>query len=64
MPLSKRRLGGILRYLEDSGDLKVRVTELREQLGMSEEAGIFIEQVGQQARNENGQNIFEIFRQG
>ena len=43
----------ILRYLEDSEDLKVSVTELQEQLGMSEEAGISIEQVAQQARNEN-----------
>ena len=64
MSLSKRRQGGILRYLEDSEDLKVRVADLQEQLGMSEEAGIFIKQVAQQARNENGQNIFEIFRQG
>ena len=45
----------ILRYLEDSEDLKVSVTELQEQLGMSEEAGISIKQVTQQARNENGQ---------
>ena len=43
------------RYLENSEDLKVSVTELPEQLGMSEEAGISIEQVTQQARNENGQ---------
>ena len=53
----------ILRYLEDSEDLKVSVTELQEQLEMSEEAGISIKQVTQQARNENGQ-FFEIFRQG
>ena len=45
---------GMLRYLEDSEDLKVSVTELQEQLGMSEEAGISIKQVTQQARNENG----------
>ena len=55
---------GFLRYLEDSEDLKVSVTELEEQLGISEEAGISIKQVAQQARNENGQNMFEIFRQG
>ena len=54
---------GMLRYLEDSEDLKVSVTELQEQLGMSEEAGISIKQVTQQARNENGQ-FFEMFRQG
>ena len=54
---------GILRYLEDSEDLKVSVTELQEQLGMTEEAGISTKQVTQQARNENGQKSFDIFRQ-
>ena len=53
--------GGILRYPEDSEDLKVCVTELREQLGMSEEAGISMKQVAQQARNDNGQ-IFRNFQ--
>ena len=47
-----------LKYPEGSEDLKVSVTELQEQLGMSEEAGISIKQFAQQARNENGQNIF------
>ena len=51
---------GIPRYLEDSEDLKVSVTELQEQLGISEEVGVSIKQVAQQARNENGQKIFEI----
>ena len=46
---------GMLRYPEDSEDLKVSVTELQEQLGMPEEAGISIKQLTQQARNENGQ---------
>ena len=40
------------------------VTELQEQVGMPEEAGVSIKQIGQQARNENGQHFFEIFRQG
>ena len=40
--------------MEDNDDVKVGVTELQEQLGMSEEAGISIEQVAQQARIENG----------
>ena len=35
------------------------VTELQEQLGISEEAGISIKQIAQQAMNENGQRIFE-----
>ena len=54
----------MLRYLEDSEDLKVGVTEFQEQLGTSEEAGISIKQIAQQAMNENGQQIFENFRQG
>ena len=56
----------ILRFLEDTVDLKVSVAELQEQLGISEEAGISIKQVAQQARNENGQRFlfFVIFRQG
>ena len=51
----------MLRYLEDSEDLKVSVTELEEQLRMSEEASISIEQVAQQARNEEGQHLFWSF---
>ena len=54
----------ILRYLKDNGDLKVSVTELQEKLGISKEAGVSIKQVAQQARNENGRKIFEIFRRG
>ena len=53
----------ILKYLENSEDLKVSVTELQERLGMSGEAGISIKQDTKQARNENGQ-FFLIFRQG
>ena len=48
----------LLRYPEESDDLKVGVTELQEQLGITEEAGISIKQVAQQAMNENGQKIF------
>ena len=48
----RRRL---LRYPEDSEEQKVCVTELQEQLGMSEEAGISMKQVAQQARNDYGQ---------
>ena len=57
--LSRRRPS-----LEDNGDLKVSVTELQEKLGISEEAGVSIKQVAQQARNENGRKIFETFRRG
>ena len=48
----------MLAYLEDSEDLKVGVTELQEQLGISEKAGISIKHIAQRAMNENGQNIF------
>ena len=58
MSVSKRTAKRTLKYPEGSEDLKVSVTELQEQLGMSEEAGISIKQFAQQARNENGQNIF------
>ena len=47
--------------LSNSEDLKVSVTELQEQLGISEEAGVSIKQVAQQARNENGQKGFLTF---
>ena len=43
-------------------NVKVGVTELQEQVGMSEEAGVSIGHVAQQARNENGPKIFEIFK--
>ena len=42
---------------EDSDYLKVGVTELQEQLVISEEAGTSIKQVVQQAMNEKGQKI-------
>ena len=48
----------MLRYLDDSEDLKVGVTGLQEQWRISEEAGISIKQIAQQAMNENAQNIF------
>ena len=47
----------MLLYLEDSEDLKVGVTELQEQLGISEEEGVSIKHIAQQATNENGQKI-------
>ena len=54
----------LLRYLEDSEDLKVGISELKEQLETPEVEGSFILQIAQQARNEKGQKIFDIFRQG
>ena len=54
----------MLKHLEDSEDLIVGIGELQEQLEISEEAGVSITQVAQQAMKENGQHIFEIFRHG
>ena len=54
----------MLRYPEDSEDLKVGISELREQLETLEEEGHSIIQIAHQARNEKRQKIFDIFRQG
>ena len=53
----------MLGYLEDSEDLKVGISVLKEQLETPEETGLSITQTAQQAGNEGGQKIFEIFRQ-
>ena len=54
----------MLKYLGNSDDVKVGITELQERLEVSEEAGISVRQVAQQAMNENGETFFELFRQG
>ena len=54
----------MVKYLEDSEDLKVSLGELKEQLESPEEAGFSIMQIAKQARNERGQKLFQIFRQG
>ena len=43
---------GILRYLEDSEDLEVSVTEVQEQMGMSEDAGVSFKQVARRQGQE------------
>ena len=53
----------LLRYLFNSDDVKVGITELQEQLEIFKEAGISIKQVAQQAMNDNGQQCFKMFRQ-
>ena len=53
----------MLKYLEDSEDLKVSLSELKEQLGSLEEAGISIMQIAKQAGPERGQKLFHIFMQ-
>ena len=50
------------KYPEDSEDLKVGLSELKEQLEMPEEVGFSIMLIAQQARNEKGEKLFETFR--
>ena len=51
---------GVLRYLDNSNDVKVSITELKERVEVHLQFRISIQQVAQQAMNENGQKIFEI----
>ena len=53
----------MLRYLDKSDDVKVAITELQERSEVPVQIGISILQVSQQAMNENGQKIFEVFWQ-
>ena len=50
----------MLRYLENSKELKVGIAELQEQLEIPVQTGITLQQVAQQARTEIGQKVFEI----
>ena len=55
----------MLGCLEDSEDLKVGTSEVEETAGNAGRNMVFsVVQVAQQAGNEKGQKIFEIFRQG
>ena len=54
----------MLRYLDNSEEVKVGIAELQERVEVPLQFGITIQQVAQQAMNENGQKIFEIFWQG
>ena len=53
----------MLRYLDNSNDVKVGITELQERVEVPMQIGISIQQVAQQARSENGQKMFEVFWQ-
>ena len=53
----------MLRYLDNSGDVKVGITELQERVEVRVQISISIQQVAQQARSENCQIIFEVFWQ-
>ena len=53
----------MLRYLDNGHDVKVGITELQGRLKISEKVRISVRQVAQQAMNENGQKVFEVFWQ-
>ena len=46
--------------MEDSEDVKVGLSELKEQLGTLEETGICIMQIAKQARKEGGQSLPDL----
>ena len=50
----------MLAYPEDSEDLKVSLSELQEQLGISEGAGISIRQIPEQDKYENSQRFLKF----
>ena len=51
----------MLRYLDNSDDVKVGITELQERLETPVQFCISIQQVAQLATSENGEKIFEVF---
>ena len=54
---------GMLRYLDNSDDAKVGITEVQERVDVPLQFGIPIQQVAQLARSESGQKIFEVIWQ-
>ena len=55
---------GMLGYLDNCNEVKVGITVLQERVGVPLQSGISIHKVAQQAVNEDGQKIFEVFWQG
>ena len=53
----------MLKYQENSEELKVRITELQEHVEVPVQIGITLQEVAQQARNKRNQQVFEIFWQ-
>ena len=53
----------MLRYLDNCNEVKVSITELQERVEVPAQIGISIQQVAQQAMNEDGQTMFEVFWQ-
>ena len=59
-----REIGkGNVEIFGDSAKVNVGITELQERLEVPVQICISIQQVAQQARSENDQKVFEIFRQ-
>ena len=54
---------GMLRYLDNCNEVKVGNTVLQERVGVPLQFGISVQKVAQQAMNEDGQKIFEVFWQ-
>ena len=54
---------GMLRYLDNSDDVIVGITELQERVKVPLQFGISIQQMAQLARSASGQKIFEVFWQ-
>ena len=52
-----------LTYLDNCNEVKVGITELQERVEVPAQIGISIQQVAQQAMNEDGQTIVEVFWQ-
>ena len=53
----------MLRYLDNCNEVKVGISELQERVEVPAQIGVSIQQVAQQAMNEDGQTIFEVFWQ-
>ena len=51
----------MLRYLDNSNDVKVGITELQERVEVPLQFGSSIQQVAQFVMSENGRKIFEVF---
>ena len=54
---------GMLRNLDNCNEVNVGITELQERVEVPEQIGISIQQVAQQAMNEDGQHVFEVYWQ-
>ena len=53
----------MLKYQENSEELKVRITELQEHEEVPVQIGITLQEVAQQARNKRNQQVLDIFWQ-